>query len=406
LDYKPFQLVLITLFISVGPALAMDTLQSGNSMQEMVKRIGSGKPVVPQWQPQPVPSPAKRHVATPAKAQANRPHQSKVSAVGSIATRPAAALVSSPPKNGAPQRPALPNQKGMLASKPPLPVQASSPANHLKAPSVQAARKGRFNSYGPRVKAKAMMCVDCSSNKVVLADNTSEPLPIASITKLLTAMVVIDEMDLERILEVPSDITEVEQHKVGIRPGDMFTVRDLLHGMLIESGNDCAEALARAYPKGGRAGFMARMKSRAAEIGASRISLYTPSGLDMKMALGRKNGRTMEARKPNTASAEDVAKIARHAFEYPLIRSIAQMKTYTMRTRNPVPRDYRLANNDKLLHKNLPIEGAKTGYTNKAGRCIVAMFKDNQKEHVVVVLNSPHHFRAAEKIYRWACKAL
>ncbi len=82
------------------------------------------------------------------------------------------------------------------------------------------------------------------------------------------------------------------------------------------------------------------------------------------------------------------------------------MKTYTLRTHIPLPRNYLVANNAKLLHKNLPIEGAKTGYTNKAGRCIVAMFKDHQKEHVIVVLNSPHHFRAAEKIYRWACKAL
>ena len=126
----------------------------------------------------------------------------------------------------------------------------------------------------------------------------------------------------------------------------------------------------------------------------------------MKMPLGRKDGRTLEARKPNTASAEDVATIARHAFEYPLIRSIAQMKSYTMRTRNPAPRDYRVANNDKLLYKNLPIEGAKTGFTSKAGKCTVALFKDQQKEHVIVVLNSPQHFRAAEKIYRWACKAL
>ena len=77
-----------------------------------------------------------------------------------------------------------------------------------------------------------------------------------------------------------------------------------------------------------------------------------------------------------------------------------------MRTRNPVPRDYNVANNDRLLYKNLPIAGAKTGFTNKAGRCIVALFKDQQKEHMIVVLNSPQHFKAAEKIYRWACKAL
>ena len=293
-----------------------------------------------------------------------------------------------------------------FAAKPALPATSASPANMLKAAPARDKTHGQFNSYGPRVKAKAMMCVDCSSNKIMLADNASEPLPIASITKLLTAMVVIDEMDLDQIVEVPSDITEVEQHKIGIRPGDMFTVRDLLHGMLIASGNDCAEALARAYPKGGRLGFVSRMKKKAAEIGASRVSLHTPSGLDVKMALGKKDGRTLEARKPNTASAEDVAAIARKAFAYPLISSIAQMKTYTMRTRNPVPRDYNVANNDRLLYKNLPIAGAKTGFTNKAGRCIVALFKDQQKEHMIVVLNSPQHFKAAEKIYRWACKAL
>ncbi len=82
------------------------------------------------------------------------------------------------------------------------------------------------------------------------------------------------------------------------------------------------------------------------------------------------------------------------------------MKSYTMQTRNQTPRDYRVVSNDKLLNKNLPVAGAKTGFTNKAGRCIVALFSAQQKEHVVVVLNSPQHFKAAEKIYRWACKAL
>jgi D-alanyl-D-alanine carboxypeptidase len=172
--------------------------------------------------------------------------------------------------------------------------------------------------------------------------------------------------------------------------------------MLIASGNDCAEVLARAYPKGGKAGFMVAMNRRARQIGAARADLHTPSGLDMKITLGRKDGRDLEARRPNIASAKDVALIAREAFKHPLIRKIAAMKTYTMQTRNTTPRDYPLASNDKLLAKNLPVAGAKTGFTNAAGRCIVALFKDEKKEHVIVVLNSPQHFKAAEKIYRWA----
>jgi D-alanyl-D-alanine carboxypeptidase len=258
----------------------------------------------------------------------------------------------------------------------------------------------------PPVQAKAMFCLDCSSNKVMLAKNTSEPLPIASITKLLTAMIVIDEMNLDSVLEVPDDIKQVEKHVVGLRAGDLFTVRDLMHGMLIESGNDCAEVLARGYPKGGRAGFISAMNLRAARLGAARTSIYTPSGLDMKILLGRKEGRSLAARKPNMATAEEVAVIAREAFKYPLIREISSAKSYTMRTRNQPSRDYALASNDKLLHRNLPIAGAKTGFTGMAGKCIVALFKNEKSDYMVVVLNAPHHFKAAEKIYRWACKAL
>ena len=265
--------------------------------------------------------------------------------------------------------------------------------------------RGVKASFKPSVRAKAMLCVDYTSDKVRLAENTSEPLPIASITKLLTAMAVIDEMDLKSVLEVPKDIKSVERHVVGIRPGDLLTVTDLLHGLLIESGNDCAEVLAEAYPKGGRDGLISAMNRSASEIGATRTSLHTPSGLDSKPTQGRKIGGTESGpRIPNTASAEDVALIARRAFTYPLICKITSMKTYTMRTRNEKPRDYRLVSNDKLLFRGLPIAGAKTGYTDSAGKCIVALFRDREKEHMVVVLNTRKHFNAAERIYRWACR--
>ncbi len=257
-----------------------------------------------------------------------------------------------------------------------------------------------------KIKAKALYCVDRSSNKIILAENVSSPLPIASITKLLTAMVVIDDMKLDSRIVTPHDIREVEKHTVGIRPGDIFSVQDLLHGMLIESGNDCAEALARAYPKGGRAGFIKAMNRKAEELGASSVKIFTPSGLDHKFIIGRKDGRELQAKKPNISTAQDVALIADHAFKYPLIAQISSSKKHTMRTLNEKPRDYPLYTNDKLLDRNLPVAGAKTGFTNMAGKCIVALFKDDDKEHLVVVLNTAQHFKAAEKIYRWAAKSM
>jgi D-alanyl-D-alanine carboxypeptidase len=218
-------------------------------------------------------------------------------------------------------------------------------------------------------------------------------------------MVVIDQMDLDAVLKVPSDIRLVPEKRVGIRPGDRLTVRDLLHGMLIVSGNDCAEVLARSFPKGGRSGFVLAMNRKASQLGARTAILFTPSGLDLKVALGRINGRTLKARKPNKASAADVAKIAQYAFEYyPLIRKISSTKTYVMKTRAKKPRRYALRSNDKLLFRAVPIAGAKTGFTNLAGRCIVAQFKDKKDDYTVVVLNTKHHFKAAERVYRWAKK--
>jgi D-alanyl-D-alanine carboxypeptidase len=263
------------------------------------------------------------------------------------------------------------------------------------------------NLAEPKVQAKAMCCLDCGSDKMILAKNVSEPLPIASITKLLTAMIAIDHMKLDQVVEVPADIVEVPPHKVGLRPGDRFTVKDLLYGLLMESGNDCAETIAVAYPRGGRKGFVDAMNRRLRALGASSsAAMYSPSGLDTKITLGRRGARTLEATKTNVASVKDVAHIARAAFRYPLISEISGTKTHKITTRNETPRPYNLVSNIKLLDTKLPVAGAKTGFTNQAGRCIVALFKDRNKETMVVVLNSPRHFKAAEKIYQWSCKGL
>jgi D-alanyl-D-alanine carboxypeptidase len=389
-----FVLVIAVLLLHSGTVLALEPMRTGaNSLDIMVTTITQRKPapvsvVRPYSQRSQLPKPIHlegKAQATPRQAAPSPDLRKK--ATGPAPTPIAANAIASP-----------------FSPQPKRPLSLKAFTEPPKAFPAVGGPKQPAVGPRPQVKAKALFCIDCAANKVVLAQNISEPLPIASITKLLTAMTIVEEMDLEKVLEVPADIVEVERHKVGIRPGDLFTVKDLLHGMLIESGNDCAETLARAYPKGGRDGFMAEMNRRAVEMGASRTMLFTPSGLDMKITLGRKDGRNLDARRPNIATAEDVAKIAKQAFKNPLIARISSMKTYTMRTRNVVPRDYPLVSNDRLLTKNLPVAGAKTGFTNMAGKCIVALFKDEKAEHMVVVLNSAQHFKAAEKIYRWASR--
>lgn len=400
--YPLLLICVLIVLLGIGHAWALEPIQSPSSLKEMVTNVSHGKAVLAQPQLQPArPNHLGRPLPGPSSTKA--PSATKRPSGPSAAATVRHGLV---PAN-APANPNLAHASSKARVAPDVarlqrPLKRPAPIEHKIAAKPSSPRpKALLAASKPRVQAKAMFCQDCSSDKVMLAENVSEPLPIASITKLLTAMIVLEEMKLDQVLTVPSNIDEVERHKVGLRPEDRLTVKDLLHGMLIASGNDCAEVLARAYPKGGKAGFMVAMNRRARQIGAARTDLHTPSGLDMKITLGRKDGRDLEARRPNIASAKDVALIAREAFRHPLIRKIAAMKTYTMQSRTGT-RDYPLASNDKLLAKNLPVAGAKTGFTNAAGRCIVALFKDEKKEHVIVVLNSPQHFKAAEKIYRWA----
>ena len=405
-----FCIVIALVLLLPVVSTALEPVQSANFAREVINRVGKGDAVFPLpagtaalgvGRRGPRAIPISSLGSRPKVRPASRPH-------GPVRAKPMVIYAPSGASEGMAQtrsaaffpRVRHPRLQGGLQK---LPnglekVVGGSLASRAKKPKAVRA---------PKVRAKALYCVDCSSNKVVLSRNVSEPLPIASITKLITAMVVIDEMNLDRVIETPRDIRRVPRHRVGIRPGDRFTVRDLLHGMLIESGNDCAEALARAYPKGGKRAFVRRMNQKALLIGATRTRIYTPSGLDRRVTLGRKDGRTLVHKRPNVATAEDVARIAKHAFGYSLIHKIAAMKRYTMVTRNKRARKYPLHTNDKLLSRPLPVAGAKTGYTDLAGKCIVALFKDAKKakDYMVVVLNTRNHFRAAERIYRWACKS-
>ncbi|MBI5571734.1 MAG: serine hydrolase [Desulfomonile tiedjei] len=405
--YRTIPAILAILIFAPSYAAAFEPARWSGSVQDIAARIGKPQYDTLQRQPK-VSVVTKNKNATPRPAVA-RAVESPHAGEGSTAQVRRGAARAETEVSSLKPRPLLASMKAALPvdrherpSAPPRGTGSALAAKRSMPKPPAAEAKGKPAASGPNIPAKAMYCLDCAADKVILAKNISEPLPIASITKLLTAMVVLDEMKLDQIVEVPEDIVEVPPHKVGIRPRDLFTVNDLLHGMLMESGNDCAEALACAYPKGGRAAFLKAMNRKATSLGASSTALFTPSGLDMKVILGRRDGKALEATKPNVASAKDVALIARHAFNYPLISEITSTKTCTVTTRNDIPRKYRLASNIKLLYGNLPIVGAKTGFTNMAGRCIVAHFKDDAKDQLVVVLNTRRHFKAAENIYRWA----
>jgi D-alanyl-D-alanine carboxypeptidase len=297
---------------------------------------------------------------------------------------------------------------GLMCSAIPDPAEARSKRHqvtkrgHTKAPRrVVKKRGGRERTASRRgVQARALYCLNLGSNKTLLARNPDKQLPIASLTKLMTALVAMEKMHARKRVRVPSYIRKVPRSRVGLRPGDIVTVKDLIHGLLIGSGNDCAETLAGAYP-GGRKKFIRTMNRKARALGARHTKFYTPSGLDRRIVLKRKGKRVVRVLS-NVSTAREIGLIAKRAFARPEIRRICLKKRYVLSSRKWRRVRYRVRNTNRLVRGNLPLDAGKTGYTCRAGHCLATKFSPGKRQFLIVVLGSPDHFRDTRLIYRRA----
>ncbi len=262
-----------------------------------------------------------------------------------------------------------------------------------------AKKKSKPASRG--VQAKAVYCVNLRSNQTLLCKNADQQLPIASLTKLVTALVAMDRLPLDKKVTVPDHIKTIPKTVVGLKAGDSVSVIDLLHGLLIGSGNDCAETLACAVP-GGRKSFIAAMNEKVKSMGARRTLFYTPSGLDHKIPGAKEEKKKLEV-DSNVSTAREIAAIAGTAFSNTTIRAICLKKHHVLAS-SLNPDGYSVKNTNKLLRDNLPLIGGKTGYTARAGHCLATEFTPGRNIFLIVVLGSPDHFRDTRLVYHKALK--
>lgn len=267
--------------------------------------------------------------------------------------------------------------------------------------SLKPSRIKRVKPVNPSVQAKAAYCVNLANNETLISKNADEKLPIASLTKLVTALVTLDHMPLDKEITVPDHIKKVPKSVIGLKPGDTLTVRDLLHGMLISSGNDCAESLACAYP-GGKDKFIEALNAKAKSLGVTNTKFFTPSGLDKKIGNANCSEKEEEV-EANVSTAREIATIARIAFSNKVIQSICRKKSYVI-TSKLNPKGYSLRSTNKLLRDKLPVVSGKTGFTVRAGHCLASEFSPGNDLLVIVVLGSPNHFRDTRLLYLKALK--
>ena len=237
------------------------------------------------------------------------------------------------------------------------------------------------------LRSAAVMVQDAATGEVVINKNSEAVVPIASITKLMTAMIILDRgLDLEQRIVVSRE--DVDTHK-GTRsrlmPGTTLTRDELLLIALMASENRAAAALARTYP-GGVPAFVKAMNEKAAELGMSDTQFIEPTGLSPS----------------NVSSPRDLVKLVRAAHSYPLIREYSTRDKATVKAFN---RPLRFVNTNGLVRNSRwDIELSKTGYISEAGRCLVMHVRLASKDLIVVLLDSwgkQSRIADANRIRKW-----
>jgi len=233
---------------------------------------------------------------------------------------------------------------------------------------LQPVAAASSRAHAPRVDARAYLVVNATTGDVLMSKNANARLPIASLTKLMTVDVALQHLSLDRYVTVSTLATEAGEESAGLRAGERILVGDLVRAALIQSANDAADALADAASGGNRALFVSWMNAEARQIGLTNTHFARPDGLDAAR---------------HYSSARDVTRLAQWAMGLPEVRQAVLLRTSTI-SRGRVLRTW----ND-LLGTFPGVVGVKTGHTDDAGWCQVALLVRGGLRIYATVLGSP-----------------
>ena len=255
----------------------------------------------------------------------------------------------------------------------------------------------------PAVSAASAVLMDAETGRVLYAHNEQEPRAIASTTKLMTALVAAEYLggDLSETVEIKREWTGIEGTSLYLKPGETITLKTLLYGLLLHSGNDAANAVA-VIVAGSIPNFVAMMNQRAQSLGMegthyandAAVALAGICGGEVETFVGWMNQRAQDLGMTNThfsdpnglgdenhyASALDMAKLGVACLQNPTVAEILSTRTITLEGRQ-------LTNHNKLLWQYEGCTGMKTGYTRQAGRTLVSSAERNGQTLVCVTLN-------------------
>lgn len=234
----------------------------------------------------------------------------------------------------------------------------------------------------PSVSSLSAVIYEPESGRVLYAKAGDTPRPMASTTKLMTALLAARRLDPDTLVTVPGAALPVEGTQIGLAAGDRITVRDLLAALLLASGNDAANVLALSMAQDIPA-FAMLMNRQAQELGMTHSTFVTPSGLDAG---------------DHSASARDMAVLGAAVLAEPLLAQLCGAKSATITLND---RTITLTNHNKLLNLLEDCIGLKTGFTKKSGRCLVSAVRRDGVTLVVATLNGGDYWNDHISLYEY-----
>ena len=232
----------------------------------------------------------------------------------------------------------------------------------------------------PVLNSRIAVAYDRKSGNIIWGKNENKRSAMASTTKIMTAIVLIENCELNQTVEVSAKAAGTGGSRLGLKTNDKITIKDLLYGLMLKSGNDAAVAIAENVA-GSVEGFADLMNQKARELGLENTHFVTPHGLDNP---------------EHYTTAYELAKLADYALENETFAKVVNTRSYTV-TINGYPKT--ISNTNELLGYLEGVNGVKTGFTNNAGRCLVTSINRNGFEIITVVLQADtKKFRTSDSI--------
>lgn len=235
----------------------------------------------------------------------------------------------------------------------------------------------------PNLQSKASLIYDINSNSILYSENPDQKLPIASLTKLMTAYIITQENSIQEVVTVPFEATTIGGSTMNLYAGERITIENLLKGLMINSGNDAAITLA-IHNSGDVEKFVEKMNTYAQNLKLNNTHYQNPMGYDSEQ---------------NYSTVSDLLVITQHLIKTPYIKTISNIKqetVYSIDNRF----SHNLKNTNQELHNFQNINGLKTGTTNIAGQCLITTTQDPNPK-ISIFLGSTNRFLDTKTMLDW-----